>query len=148
MEDRVRKHQGADQLELFAPERNNRRAFRVAIIAVVLAIGAVIFVPFAFAQEQGVGLICNQASEIEAYLAEKGDTATRVKAVNEKAGETACGIIPVYYIRDTEVIKANDGIKQYDIVKITIIAVHNGQAWVTVPPMEQYTLFQSSETPV
>lgn len=146
--DRFYRAEGYQEYQYELPfERPRKSVWRFVPVAVLIVVFAMLALP-SFAQEQGAGLVCNTMAQVQSFLTEKGDTATRIKAINEKAGETACGVIPVYYIRDTEVIKASDGFKRYDIVKITIIAVHNGQNWVTVPPMEQYTLFQSNETPV
>ena len=148
MEDRVREYQGTEQLELFPPERDSRRAFRVALIAVVLAIGAIVFVPFAFAQEVGTGLVCNTSDQIETFIADKRDNKSRIEAINTTAGKVACAVIPVAYIREADIKTATDGTKYYKIVRIFVIAVHTGYAWQQVPPLEQYTLFPSDDTPV
>jgi hypothetical protein len=108
---------------------------RVCLFLVALSVSA-------GAQEIGTGLICDTKEQIESYITsfeENHDAVASLEAVNNGQTPPACGVVTIGFFR----IDTGTPHGESDIVQILIIAVHNGQGFVRVPPMTQFTVFKS-----
>ena len=89
----------------------------------------------------GTGLVCNQLEDVERYVAlyHEGDSAgALVDEVNHEAGQLACDVMTVAYIRgeDIKIIHIDGGFGA--IVKVAVVGVHTGAQWLSVPPQELF----------
>ena len=94
----------------------------------------------------GIGIICNTPDQAEQFvkLRTKGAKPEQaMKAVNAKAhDDRACGVAAIAYIRDQTVdtMKLDDKLVQ--IVRISVFAGFNGNAWQRVSGMVQYAVLE------
>jgi hypothetical protein len=91
----------------------------------------------------GTGLVCNQLEDVERYVAlyHEGDSADdAVDKVNHEAGQLACDMITVAYIRgeDIKIIRIAGGFGA--IAKVAVVGVHTGTQWLSIPPQEQFMI--------
>src|SRR3990167_596511 len=98
----------------------------------------------AMAQETGQGLACDTRKQIEDIVAlanESRNFQASLKKVNN--GGSACGVIPVVFIRRETVatVRTSDGLR--DIVRITVIGLIMQYGMQMVAPLEQFTLFKA-----
>jgi hypothetical protein len=95
----------------------------------------------AYAQEVGVGLICDTADQAEAFVAvaEVDDTDAALQQVN--AEHNVCVIAQVAFIRGDEVktLTVKHGVAH--ITAIAVIGIVNGGQLISVPPSVQFTVF-------
>ena len=94
----------------------------------------------------GIGIICNTPDQAEQFvkLRSKGAGPDQaMSAVNAKAhDERACGVAAIAYIRDQtmETMKLENKLVQ--IVRISVFAGFNGNAWQRVSGMVQYAVLE------
>jgi hypothetical protein len=91
----------------------------------------------------GTGLVCNQLEDVERYVAlyDEGNSAdAAVDEVNQEAGQSACDMITVAYIRgeDIKIIRIAGGFGA--IAKVAVVGLHTGTQWLSVPPQEQFMI--------
>jgi hypothetical protein len=91
----------------------------------------------------GTGLVCNQLEDVERYVAlyHEGDSAdAAVDDVNHEAGQLACDMMTLAYIRgeDIKIIHIAGGFGA--IAKVAVVGVHTGTQWLSVPPQEQFMI--------
>lgn len=93
--------------------------------------------------QTGVGLICDEQSQVETLL-----TADINEAAIQKVNETspnACGIVAVAYFRGDTVSTLTTKHGTAEVVHILVIAVNLGQGWVRGTPLPQFTFFLKHE---
>jgi hypothetical protein len=91
----------------------------------------------------GTGLVCNQLEDVERYVAlyDEGNSAdAAVDEVNQEAGQSACEMMTVAYIRgeDIKIIRIGGGFGA--IVKVAVVGLHTDTQWLSVPPQEQFMI--------
>lgn len=88
----------------------------------------------------GRGIVCDTSEQIEAIVTPgKQDVGARMDAVNARYGAQACTVVTALFLREDEQkrVLVPDGIVR--IVKVKVVGIRNGAAWVGVSePMEQY----------
>ena len=94
----------------------------------------------------GIGIICNTPEQAEQFVklrsrgAEPGQAMT---TVNAKAHDNrACGVAAIAYIRDQTVDTLKLDNKLVQIVRISVVAGFNGNAWQRVSGMVQYAVLE------
>lgn len=102
------------------------------------------FPAVAMAQETGQGLVCDTQKNIEDIVAlanESRNFQASLEKVNN--GGSACGVIPVVFIRHETVatVRTADGLR--DIVRITVIGLVMQYGVQRIAPLEQFTLFKA-----
>ena len=91
----------------------------------------------------GTELICNRLEDVERYAAlqHDGDSAdAAVDDVNHEAGQLACDMMTVAYIRGEYIKFIHIAGGFGAIAKVAVVGVHTGNQWVSVPPMEQFMI--------
>lgn len=139
-EDRYRRHQGDDQLELFAAPDAGRPRWTFLLLMVAVAVLVVLgTASLASAQEVGKAIICNTEAQVVTLL-EADDLQATMHTVNQEAGTAACGPALFYYVESSVVSQHTWNNALVDIMEVTIIAVaHPGNGrMVPVRPLVQY----------
>jgi hypothetical protein len=96
----------------------------------------------------GTGLLCDSREEVEQYLAltHEGDSAEAVVAkINHDAGQTACAMLTVAFIRaeDIKTVPFNKGFGA--IAKVAVVGVYTGTDWQPLPLVEQFMIVSLEE---
>ena len=85
-------------------------------------------------------LVCDTPEEVSAVLASKEkDIAARLTSANAHYGKDSCNVVTLAFVRGEEAttVLVPDGVVR--IVKVTVVGVRTGSAWVRVDkPMDQY----------
>jgi hypothetical protein len=94
----------------------------------------------------GIGIICNTPEQAEQFvrLRSKGTESNRaMTSVNANAHDDhACGVAAIAYIRDQTVDTMKLDNKLVQIVRISVFAGFNGNAWQRVSGMVQYAVLE------
>jgi len=94
----------------------------------------------------GIGIICNTSEQAEQFvkLRSRGTQPDQaMKTVNAKAhDERACGVAAIAYIRDQTMDTMKLDNKLVQIVRISVFAGFNGNAWQRVSGMVQYVVLE------
>lgn len=84
----------------------------------------------------GVGIICDTSQQAERFVSLHGSGAelkAAMQAVNDEAGNPqACGVATVAFVADEKGELRTMGSELVQIVRVNIIAGHNGQGWQRV----------------
>lgn len=139
-EDRYRRHQGDDQLELFdTPDTGRSRWGSLLLMAAIAVLVVLGLASFASAQEVGRGVICNTEAQMVKLL-EAEDFRATMHTVNQEAGTAACGPAMFYYVEASVVSKHTWRGSLVDIMEVTVIAVAHPATGQMVPvrPLVQY----------
>jgi hypothetical protein len=94
----------------------------------------------------GIGIICNTPEQAEQFvtLRSKGAQPDQaMKAVNARTHDNrACGVAAIAYIRDHTMNTMKLDNKLVQIVRISVFAGFNGNAWQRVSGMVQYAVLE------
>jgi hypothetical protein len=92
----------------------------------------------------GGAIICDTSEQAQRYVTLRNDGNEAVKAlqvINTEANKaSACGAAMVAFRRGETVGSKRIGGERVDVVKITVLAFKNGEAWAMVPDTEQYAI--------
>jgi hypothetical protein len=94
----------------------------------------------------GIGIICNTPEQAEQFVKLRGQGSQpdqAMKTVNTKAhDDRACGVAAIAYIRDQTMDTVRLDNKLVQIVRISVFAGFNGNAWQRVSGMVQYAVLE------
>jgi hypothetical protein len=94
----------------------------------------------------GIGIICNTPQQAELFVSLRGKGTgpdQAMNAVNAKAHDSrACGVAAIAYVRDQTIGTVKLDNKLVQIVRISVLAGYNGNAWQRVSNMVQYAVLE------
>lgn len=90
----------------------------------------------------GKGLVCDQASEVETFLAGTDAQAT-LATIN--ADKNACAVIAVAFLKGDAVKTVRTQKGTYVVTQITIVGIQVPGGFQAVPPTVQFTMFSIKE---
>jgi hypothetical protein len=116
-----------------------------SILATVAMTIPVVFsaVPGADAQniENGVGVICETASQVEEFIALATDTRSAVEQINTQSERRVCEVLNVAFLPGAVVAQSSNDKGTWQIRKILVVGLVIGGNVSPVQPFQKYTAF-------
>jgi hypothetical protein len=101
--------------------------------------------------EQGTGLACNEAENVVRVIRAAHDLASaneEIKRQNEELGKAVCAFGGMAFVRGDKISEVRDADgTAFDVVRLTLVAIHVNGSWMPVAPLVIYTALDADRSP-
>jgi hypothetical protein len=125
---------------------------RNAIKCIVAAAGMSVLVVLAMTVEggaqsieNGVGVVCDSAEQVEKIVTTRTDFKSAVEEINVQNKSRVCEILNVAFLVGGIVAEASNDKGTWQIRKILIVGLYLGRIMNSVQPYQKYTAFLTSK---
>jgi hypothetical protein len=125
---------------------------RNAIKCIVAAAGMSVLVVLAMTVEggaqsieNGVGVVCDSAEQVEQIVTTRTDFKSAVEEINVQNKSRVCEILNVAFLVGGIVAEASNDKGTWQIRKILIVGLYLGRIMNSVQPYQKYTAFLTSK---
>ncbi len=96
---------------------------------------------------EGVGLVCDTATQVEQYAAFADQKGVQVALEEVNSEDMVCGVLHVRFTLHEQVKRVNIRGAEFDIRRISVIAAEADGVWLIFPtPDDQFTIFTATGT--